>query len=194
MDFIPLKWLMPVPHEPIGEYADRMRAGITDERPLLLGVSFGGMMAIEIAKKLPGARVIIVSSICDHMQMPLWIRLGGRVYPRWLNPRMRSPRKFMRFFENYFIGVESEEDSRLVEEFQNKVDQRFLYWSIHAIAGWRNRWTPPSFFHIHGGRDRMFPLRKVQPAHFIPDGGHLMVYNRADEVSAVLRELKTTGF
>ncbi|HEY1212932.1 MAG TPA: alpha/beta hydrolase [Bryobacteraceae bacterium] len=195
----PLPWLSPAPHEPIGDYADRMRVGIEGERPLLMGVSFGGMMSIEIAKKIPGARVILVSSVREHSQIPSWIKLGGRVYPPWLNPRVRHPRKLMSFAENYFIGVESAEDSRLVAEFQNKVDRQFLYWAIHTIARWRNRWAPPSLYHIHGGKDRMFPIPKVQPTHIIPTGGHLMVFNRAPEVSKALRGIlaegmKTTAF
>jgi len=186
---LPLPWLTPVPDEPIGKYADRMRTGIAGARSILLGVSFGGMMAIEIAKKIPGATVILVSSVCDHGQIPLWIKLGGRMYPRWLNPRMRRPRQFSRFLEDHFVGVESDEDSRLVSEFQNKVDREFLYWAIHAIARWDNQWTPPALHHIHGGRDRMFPLRRVVPTHVIPDGGHLMVFNRAEAMSRVLREI-----
>ena len=166
-----------------------MRAGIEGGRPVLMGVSFGGMMAIEIAKKMPGARVILVSSVREHSQIPFWIKIGGRFYPRWLNPGVKAPRRWMGFAENYFIGVESAEDSRLVSEFQNKVDRRFLYWSIHAIARWQNQWTPASFFHIHGGKDKMFPIRKVQPTHIISDGGHLMVFNRAGQVSGVLKQL-----
>jgi pimeloyl-ACP methyl ester carboxylesterase len=183
----PLPWLTPVPYEPIGEYADRMRAGIADERPILLGVSFGGMMAIEMAKELPGATVIIVSSVRDRRQLPLWIKAGGRVYPHWLIPRMRRPRWRVRSLEGYFLGVETEEDRQLAGEFQDKVDQQYLEWAIGTIARWQNEWTPPSFFHIHGGRDRMFPLRSVEPTHVVPDGGHFMVYNKAEEVSRVLR-------
>lgn len=186
----PLPWLVPVSaHEPIDGYADRMRAGIDGDQPVLLGVSFGGMMAIEIAKKMPGARVILVSSVRDHLQIPLWIKIGGRVYPRWLNPKVKAPRRWLRFAENYFIGVESAEDSQLVADFQNKVDRQFLYWAIHTIARWRNQWSPPSLYHIHGGKDRMFPILKVQPTHIVPGGGHLMVYNRAEAVGSVLRAI-----
>jgi len=186
---VPLPWLTPVANEPIEDYAGRMRTGIQGDRPVLLGVSFGGMMAIEIAKHLPGARVIIISSIRDRYQLPLWIRMGGRIYPRWLNPQMKHPRRWMAFAEDYFIGVESAEDRRLVTEFQNKVDREFLYWSIHAIARWRNEWTPNSFYHIHGGKDRMFPLRKVAPMEIVPDGNHLMVFNRAEAISRMLHPL-----
>ena len=186
---LPLPWLLPVPYEPIGEYANRMRAGIVGERPVLMGVSFGGMMAIEIAKKIPDATVIIISSARDRWQLPLWIKAGGRVYPHWLIPRLHRPRWRVSFFENYFLGLESPDDSRLVSDFQNKVDQQYLDWAVSTIARWQNEWTPPSFFHIHGGKDRMFPLRNVQPTHVIPDGGHLMIYNRAEAVSRMVHEI-----
>jgi pimeloyl-ACP methyl ester carboxylesterase len=188
-ELLPLPWLTPKASEPVGEYAGRMRAGISGDRPVLIGVSFGGMMAIEIAKKLPGAIVILVSSVRDHSQLPLWIKWGGRLYPRWLNPRMRRPPAFSRFLENHFMGVESDDDGRLVKEFQNMVDRPFLFWAVHAIARWRNCWIPPVYYHIHGGADKMFPIKKVQPTHVIPDGGHLMVYNRAEAVSRMLREI-----
>lgn len=186
---LPLPWLTPVPAEPIGDYADRMRAGISLERPVLLGVSFGGMMAIEMAKHIPGATVILLSSVCEWRQLPLWIRAGGRVYPAGLFPSIQRHKWRVPFIERHFIGVESAEDSRLVNEFQEKVDPRYMAWAINTIARWRNEWRPASLFHIHGGKDRMFPLRNVQPTHVVPDGSHLMVFNRPQAVSGILREI-----
>ena len=186
---IPLTWLTPEGNEPIDVYAGRMRAGISGERPVLLGVSFGGMMAIEIAKELPGATVIIVSSVRDHRQVPLWIKAGGRVYPRALFPSIQRRKLRMPSIERYFIGVESAEDAQLVNEFQEKADPQYVAWAIDTIARWQNEWTPASFYHIHGRRDRMFPFKNVQPTHVIADGSHLMVFNRAAAVSAVLRQL-----
>lgn len=87
------------------------------------------------------------------------------------------------------MGVESDDDRRLVTAFQSLVDRKFLYWAIHAIARWRNEWTPDSIYHLHGDRDGMFPIGKVEPTRVIPGGTHLMVYNRAAAVSQALREV-----
>ena len=54
-----LPWLPNQPDEPIAHYADRMKAAIRHDNPILLGVSFGGMMAIEIAKLYQSATVIL---------------------------------------------------------------------------------------------------------------------------------------
>jgi len=45
-----LDWIAPLPTESISCYALRLSAKITTERPILIGLSFGGMIAMEIAK------------------------------------------------------------------------------------------------------------------------------------------------
>ncbi len=149
-------------------------------------------MAIEIGKLIPGSTVIIVSSIRDRRQMPFWIKASGWSYlyklvsPRTLRGSVslfggRAPR-----LENYFLGVETAEDERLCREFRAQADPNFMSWAIGRIVHWQNDWIPASFYHIHGGKDGMFPLRHVQATHIVPDGGHLMVFNRAEEVSRLL--------
>lgn len=191
-EFRPLAWFAPEDEEGMRAYAVRMRAGITDKNPILLGVSFGGMMAIEISKLIPGATVIIVSSIRERRQMPFWIKASGwsHLY-RLVSPR--SVRGSLSFFagrmprlENHFLGVETVEDARLCREFRQQADPNFIGWAIRRIVHCQNDWLPASFYHIHGGKDGMFPLRRVEATHIVPDGGHLMVFNRAAEVSRLL--------
>ncbi|HEX3933463.1 MAG TPA: hypothetical protein VHW43_02210, partial [Puia sp.] len=82
-----LPWVMPEGDETIEAYAGRMKAGIGEEAPILLGVSFGGMMAIEIAKWRPAAKVIIVSSIRHRRQLPFPIKMTGYLgLGKWTPP------------------------------------------------------------------------------------------------------------
>jgi len=53
--FIP--WLMPDKNEPISKYAKRMAISITDKEPVLIGLSFGGIMCIEIARMIPVKKI-----------------------------------------------------------------------------------------------------------------------------------------
>lgn len=193
-----LPWLMPEGDEPIESYSLRMRAGIGPEAetggprssgapPVVIGVSFGGMMAIEMAKHLPAARVIIVSSIRDRHQLPLGIRVSGRlVNKRWAPPANLS---ILAPLQNYFLGVENAADARLARRYRGSVDPHFLKWAIRRIALWQNEWRPPAFYHLHGSKDRTFPIRLVEPTHIVEGGGHLMIYNRAPEISRILRGL-----
>ncbi|HWA32524.1 MAG TPA: hypothetical protein VG737_00265, partial [Cyclobacteriaceae bacterium] len=45
-----LEWIQPVKNESIESYAKRLSKPIDTIRPILIGVSFGGMMAIEISR------------------------------------------------------------------------------------------------------------------------------------------------
>jgi pimeloyl-ACP methyl ester carboxylesterase len=179
-----LPWLMPSGDEPLEAYAGRMKAGIRGDDPVLLGVSFGGMMAIEIAKLFPAAMVIIVSSIRHWRQLPLPIKMTTHLgLGKWTPPanlRLLAP------LQDYFLGVETKADARLVREYRGNVDPHYLQWSIRNIAGWQNEWQPASFYHIHGSKDKIFPINLVEPTHVIEGGGHLMIHNRALEISGLL--------
>ena len=182
--FVHLPWLMPEGDEALGDYAGRMKRDIGEAAPILLGVSFGGMMAIEIAKLLPAATVIIISSIRHWRQLPFPIKMTAHLgLGKWTPPanlRLLAP------LQDYFLGVETKADARLVREYRGNVDPHYLQWSIRQIAGWQNEWQPASFYHIHGSKDRVFPLNLVEPTHVVEGGGHLMIHNRAAEINNML--------
>ena len=58
-----LEWEIPHPKEALSDYALRISKKIKHENPVLVGVSFGGMIAVEIAKVLKPATTIIISSL-----------------------------------------------------------------------------------------------------------------------------------
>jgi pimeloyl-ACP methyl ester carboxylesterase len=151
---------------------------------VLLGVSFGGIMAIEIAKLFPAATVILVSSIRHWRQLPLPIKMTAHLgLGKWRPPanlRLLAP------LQDYFLGVETRADSQLVREYRGNVDPHYLQWSIRQIAGWQNEWQPASFYHIHGSKDRIFPINLVEPTHVVDGGGHLMIHNRSAEINKIL--------
>src|SRR5258707_139416 len=74
---IHLPWLKPRSKESMKSYAARMAAPIHHPSPVLLGVSFGGMVAIEIAKQLPVKKTIIISSVKTLKEIPSWMRIAG---------------------------------------------------------------------------------------------------------------------
>ncbi|MBK7885618.1 MAG: hypothetical protein IPJ81_18875 [Chitinophagaceae bacterium] len=48
-----IPWLTPLRNETLPQYATRMRSNIEEENPVMMGLSFGGMVSIEIAKQIP---------------------------------------------------------------------------------------------------------------------------------------------
>src|SRR5690554_6804824 len=70
-----LEWLIPIENEKIEAYAQRMAALINDKNPVLVGVSFGGVMAQEMSRFLPLRKLVIISSIKSKNELPLRLRL-----------------------------------------------------------------------------------------------------------------------
>ena len=188
-----VQWLQPENDESIANYAARLSKQIEHEKPVLMGVSFGGMMAIELAKILTVDKVVIVSSIKSSVELPTWMKMCGKYkFDRMLPSRpLHSirPLKALRPIQNYFLGTESEEEKAIANHFRDNVDPMYLRWSINQILNWRNDWKPDNIYHLHGAKDHIFPLKHVDPTHIIPNAGHFMVMNKCKEISSILTEI-----
>lgn len=184
-----LPWINPLgPDEPIGEYASRLARRILHPNPVLLGLSFGGMMSIEIAKQQPVEKVIIVSSVKHKEELPPYYSGMARLLLRKLPDRLLFGNRY--YLVKLFMQSRSEEEKMLLKDYMRKKDFRYMRWALAAVLNWQNEWVPPSLVHIHGSADRPFPRRYVHPTHTILKGGHFMVMNRASEISRIIeREL-----
>ena len=185
IEFLP--WLTPLPGEKIEGYAIRMSQPLVGKNPVLVGLSFGGMMSIEIAKLIPVEKVILISSIQSAAQLPRWMKAAGWLRLNKIFP-MRS-HKITEPIQNHFIGVSQPEEIELVRSYRKNAPQLYMDWAINEVLHWRNNWQPPKIFHVHGDADNIFPINKVAPDYVIKAGGHFMIMNKADEVSAVLRNI-----
>jgi len=185
-----IKWLVPLKNESIGDYSKRLTHQIHHPEPILIGLSFGGIMCIEISKHIKTKAIILISTIKQDKELPAWMKLSGKVRLHKILPlhsfRLIEP------FENYKLGIETAEERKMVHEFRMTVSQRFVNWAIDAVLNWKSEEIPPNTYHIHGSKDRIFPVRNVKADHVI-NGGHMMVMNRSKEVSesinAILRKI-----
>ncbi len=178
-----IPWLSPLPDETLPQYAIRLSHPIKEEQPVLLGVSFGGMLAIEAAKHFKTPYTIIVSSIPSALQFPFYYQWVYRLQLIKALPDalFTTPNPFM----HYLFGTESAEDKMLLNNYLKNADPPYIRWALKAIMNWKNTALPPGLVHLHGTRDSVIPLPKSAD-YKIEKGGHLMVYNRADEISRIL--------
>lgn len=179
-----LPWLQPIRNEKIQAYAQRMAEKIVHLNPIIIGLSFGGIMAIEISKIINAQKIIIISSIQSYRDLPLWMRLSGKLKLNHLFP-MRSF-KLIEPVENYNLGIENKDELELVQSYRKNVSQVYTNWAINEILNWRNELLPENLIHIHGGRDHIFPVKNAKAAWIIPDGGHFMIMNRSNQVNKLL--------
>jgi len=181
-----LDWIDPVRKETLEEYSLRLAAGIDRSVPFgLIGMSMGGMIAAEIAKKYPADFIVLISSIASASHFPALYRFLGRAGVHRLIPAsfLKSASVLKRLFEPGTMT-----DKKLLTQIILDSDPVFIRWALAAVLTWRSTDPPENYLHIHGTRDSILPLRLVRPTHVIKNGGHMMVLNRASEINEILRQ------
>ncbi len=186
-----IKWTTPLRNETLEAYALRLRDEfIPEDDPVIFGLSLGGMIAVEMAKSLPLAKVIIISSAKTKKEIPFRWKIFQhiplyKILPLWAI-KGSLPVQF------YFIGAQSNAGKAYVKEMLEKVEKDFYRWAVAAILTWQNRTIPLNVKHIHGTHDRMLPFKGVSPHISIAKGGHLMIIEKAEEVSDLLKRIICT--
>jgi pimeloyl-ACP methyl ester carboxylesterase len=180
-----LQWITPLQDEPISSYAARMAKGITADGPVtLIGVSFGGIMSLEIARHITTEKIIILSSIKLTEEKPPYYSWVKRLRLHKLPDQILYQRR--NIVVKRFLNIETETERTLVNEYLGKRDYNYTRWAVNAILHWENTVVPDGLIHIHGAKDWPFPVKYLKPTHVIPDGGHFMVLNRAEEINKIL--------
>lgn len=165
-------------------YAQKVSVLIKDENPIILGVSLGGMIGVEISKIRQVKKLILVSSAKTKEEMPPYEGTFGNMMKSGIVPAFmfKMPNSVM--MERF--GAETEEDETVLRMILKASDGKFMKWAMKAIAYWENEVVVPPVVHIHGKKDKMIFPGNVNANYWIEDGGHMMVYNRAEEISRII--------
>ena len=73
-----LEWMIPFEEESISEYALRFCTKVKHENAVLVGVSFGGIIAQEMNLVHNFRKIIIISSVKTRQELPLHLQLAGK--------------------------------------------------------------------------------------------------------------------
>lgn len=150
-----IKWIDPRENEPIEAYARRLKVNIKKENPILLGISFGGMMAIEIGKQIRAEKIIIISSAKTRRSIP------ANFISRKLKLHTLLPARFLlkpNEILYWLFGIKSKDERALLRSILRDTDETFFCWAVDKIMNWENELLPDNTIHIHGSKDRVIPF------------------------------------
>lgn len=182
-----IEWIDPIKDETLANYCRRIAGQIDTSAPYTIaGVSFGGMVAVELGKFMQPASTIIISSCATCKEMPAIYSILNKLKIPWLLPSKIN--RVGEFFVLWSFDVKEPEEKQLLREILADTSPVFMKWAIDKILTWQNMERPQSVFHIHGKIDKVFPAKNVHANVMIDNGGHFMVYNKADEISKILTE------
>lgn len=181
-----IRWLEPEKGETIPDYAERIRySHYMDTNAIMVGVSFGGMIAAEIAKMHTQSSLALVSSVCNYNEIPFFTRILARSGLIHLVPDLflRTPSHFLyRLF-----GVIDPAIKLQLSVIIRNTSPRFLRWAVGAIGKWKGELPANRAFRIHGTADKILPHHKESDQR-IPGAGHFMIVEKAPEINELLNE------
>ena len=183
-----LEWKLPVAlGESIPEYVTRICQDIHHEKPILLGVSFGGIIVQEISKIIEVEKVIIVSSIKTHHELPKRLRVirDTRAYKLFPAKMAENLEDYTKFFLGDFLKKKAE----LYKMYMSVRDANYMKWAIYNVLHWKQETPPEDVIHIHGTDDVVFPHKHIKDFIPIEKGKHEMILTKAKAISKVLEEV-----
>jgi pimeloyl-ACP methyl ester carboxylesterase len=177
-------WPQPMERESVSGYCQRLA---DDLRPFgaiaVGGISFGGIIGLEVARFLKPECVILIGSLRGADELPWRIRALRPFLPLlpWI------PISWMQWLAAA-VPLWSAPLASIVKQFRH-ADPLTLRWSIRQILKWK---VGPKLecpiYQIHGDRDFVFPISLTHPTETIRGGGHLISLTRSKQVNEFVRK------
>lgn len=182
-----LSWIKPDENEPIAAYALRMCERIEHSNPILLGVSFGGVLVQEMAKHIRVAKVVIVSSIKNNKELPLPMKMAKKT-----NAHKLLPTQWINSLDALALFAFGKGIQKRIELYQKYLSERnshYLSWAIDALVQWDQEYTLDNIIHIHGEKDTVFPIRNLDQPFYKIEGGHAAIITHTRWINSELPKL-----
>jgi pimeloyl-ACP methyl ester carboxylesterase/GNAT superfamily N-acetyltransferase len=185
------EWLAPERGETLPSYGRRMAGalGPVGGDLVLGGISFGGMVALEMARHLPARAVALVASAATGAALTGAAHALARA-ARGLPKAALAPPRPVWPVVAWAFGAKTPAERALVHDLIRTARPGFAKWGLGAINGWRPADAPPCPVRaLHGADDRLISARKVSAERLVRGAGHLVNVTHADEVNAFLRSV-----
>ena len=171
-----LKWAKPVLNESIENYSKRLLDFIKHKNPILIGVSFGGLIVQEISKLVDVEKVIIISSIKSNRELPLYMKSA-----KFLKLYNYFP---LKLFDDVFNISKSLKINKiykkldLIDKYLSVRDENYLKWAIREILNWKQEKPLQEVIHIHGDKDLTFPISLIKDCIIVPGATHALILTK----------------
>lgn len=168
-----LSWDLPHKGESLVAYAKRMTHRVRHENPVLIGVSFGGILVQEMAKLMEVRKIVLISSVKSKEELP-----KKMLFAKYTNIHKLIPTQLVANIElvaKFAFGDFLQKRIDLYEKYLSVRDPYYIDWSIDQIVNWNQSAPLSNTVHVHGDLDTVFPVYHLKDYIPIPKGTHSMI-------------------
>jgi hypothetical protein len=183
-DLVVPPWIDPEPREPLACYARRMASALMPSSAILIGgVSFGGIVALEMAGHLGLTQCVLISSIRSCGELPWRLRV--------LRPLASIGPERLSAAAGWTARLSAPLMPRATARRLGRLavpQAAFLRWGCWAVLQWQPTHDARRVRvrQIHGSADRTFPVGYTHPDQIVRGGGHLLTLTHATEINDFL--------
>ena len=159
----------------------------TSSKYIIIGVSLGGMLATEMGEFLNPEKIILISSAKCRDELP-----GRYTFQKTIPINKLIPKGMIQWGAKLLqpiVEPASKKDRQVFLDMLNDKDPLFLKRTVEMIIQWERDEYRNDIVHIHGDNDHTLPSKNVAYNYLIQNGSHMMVYTRADEISALVNKI-----
>ena len=171
-----MEWEIPLDNETLSEYAQRISKKVTHKNPVLVGVSFGGILVQEMAQFLNPSKIIIISSVKSNLEFPTAFKLAKQTKAYKIIPTSLIENAYN--LAKFTFGEKVIKRLKLYQMFLTVRDKKYLDWSIEKIILWDRKKADSNVVHIHGDADEVFPIKYIQNCIVVKGGTHIMILTK----------------
>ena len=182
------EWLPHRPTDKISTYAQRfVEEGMVRSSDVIGGSSFGGMVALELARQTTFRDLVLIGSCQSFDAVSGLLRavspLTALIPERLLGSSSLAPSAAPVF------GAQGKEQRALFASMSAHTDTSFIRWACQELRGWRDKPAAKCpVAAIHGDIDLIIPPPRTGEAQILPGAGHLLAMSHPAELAKWLSQ------
>lgn len=155
---------------------------------ILIGLSFGGLIAQQIAKKLGNKTVFLISSFRNKSDLRPLMYFGLKTGLYKLLPPIRIP--IISEMIAFVLNSKNRESKKVITQMMLDTDFHFMNWCIRQIAviDLKPEYSE-NFINLNGDNDKLVKEWIGHSGLTVSGGSHFMVNDKAKEIASKISSM-----
>lgn len=165
----------------LNDVTDQLAKQIANKNPLILGFCYGGVLAIELAKKISAEKIIVVSGVKSSQDIAPSRKIMAYAFYFMPDIVLRGIGMQLTFWINTVLRL----DVKIPRIWLKSGQNRFII--RHALR-FDCQGVTCEIIRVHGSHDKVVPLSITGADIVIEDAGHFMFVHRRNDVLKAIAE------